>query len=238
MDKIQIIENLFDYILLYSFLIPLVAIFFFRRFRTDASCILILLYGLIYFLLNLFFSYFDTHGFLKIYYFFYTFLEYSLFTFLLYSKISDRRFKLLMVILSVGFVLFQAIHYYTVKLKLIDSIPIGIESILIFIYIFYFFYEQFKTPSAAYLSQNYIFWIIIGILFYLGSSFFFYILADYVNKQILQYWNLTYIGDIVKNVLFLYGLYLFKPSDGNYSNRKKSPKLPFLDMDITQTKLY
>lgn len=239
MDKIQIIENLFYYTFLYSFLIPLVAIFFIRKFRRDTICILVLLYGLVYFLLNLFFPYFDNHNFLKIYYFVYTFLEYGLFAYILYSKIQDRRFRILMLILSIAFIAFQILHYYTSKLKIIDSIPIGIETILIFIYIFFFFYEQFKYPSSAYLSQNYIFWIIIGILFYLGSSFFFYILADYVSEQIIQYWDLTYIGDIVKNILFLCGLYMYKPSNnGNYSNRKKSPKLPFLDMDFTQTKLY
>ena len=232
MDKIQIIENLFYNIFLFSFLLPLISLFFSKKLRKDSSCLVLLLYCVIFFFLNLFFPFFEKQGLLKIYYTAYTFLEYVLFTYIIWVKIKSKSFKILVASLSLLFFVFQVFHYYTVKIKVLDSIPIGIETILIFIYIIFYFYEQFKQPSNSYLYQNYMFWIAFGIMIYLGGSFFFNILADYITQRIIEHWPLTYIADILKSLFFLYGLLLFKSKhNGDYNN--KSSSLPFLDIDFT-----
>jgi hypothetical protein len=114
----------------------------------------------------------------------------------------------------------------------VDSLPIGVETILLFSYIIFYFYEQFKQLNPDYVYKNPTFWIYFGILIYLGGSFFFNILADYMNKKtVAQYWNLTYIPDIVKNILFLYALLIIKNHSNNKLPQKKS--IPHLDMDFT-----
>lgn len=233
MGKIQIIENLFYNIFLYSFLLPLISFFFFKKIKSDSSCVLIIIYGIIFFLLNLFFSDFEKKAsLLKLYYTLYTFLEYVLFTAIMYSKVKSIAFRRLIIAASIGFVAFQVIHFTTMRIAVLDSIPIGIETILIFIYIIFYFYEQFKVPSGNFIYHNYVFWIAFGIMIYLGGSFFFNIMADYMYSRISPYWDLTYIGDIVKNALFLYGLILFKMNYKGNSNNKKT-SVPYLDMDFT-----
>jgi hypothetical protein len=117
-------------------------------------------------------------------------------------------------------------------LTVVDSLPIGVETILLFSYIIFYFYEQFKQPNPDYVYRNPTFWIFFGILIYLGGSFFFNILADYMNKKtVVKLWSLTFIGDIVKNLLFLYALFLIKNHSKSQLHQKKS--IPHLDMDFT-----
>ena len=101
-----------------------------------------------------------------------------------------------------------------------------------FSYIIFYFYEQFKVSNPDYVYRNPTFWIFFGILIYLGEVFFFNILADYISKQtVLKYWDLTYIGDIVKNILFLYALFILRNNSNHKQPQKKS--IPHLDMDFT-----
>jgi hypothetical protein len=111
-------------------------------------------------------------------------------------------------------------------------LPIGIETILVFSYIIFYFYEQFKSSNQDYVYKKPTFWIFFGILIYLGGSFFFNILADYMNKKtVLDYWFITYIGDIVKNFFFLYALFILRNNSNHQQPQKKS--IPHLDMDFT-----
>ena len=49
--------------------------------------------------------------------------------------------------------------------------------------------------------------------------------------MVLNYWFLTFIGDIVKNAIFLIALYAIKKTDKNQLHQKKT--IPHLDMDFT-----
>jgi hypothetical protein len=133
---------------------------------------------------------------------------------------------------SILFIAFQFFHYFTIRLDVIDSLPIGVETILLFTYIIFYFYEQFKQPNPDYIYRNETFWIAFAIMIYLGGSFFFNILANYINpRMVLNYWFLTFIGDIVKNIIFLIALYAIKSTNKNKPHQKKS--IPHLDMDFT-----
>ena len=231
MDKIQIIENLFYNILVYSFLVPLGSFFFYKKIKSEAGFFIIIFYSVLFFLLNIFFPFFDSRGTLKLYYSVYTFLEYTSFTLLFYLKIKTKIFKFLIITLTILFIAFQIFHYYNIKDREIDSLPIGVETILLFTYIIFYFYEQFKQPNVDYIYKNHVFWIAFGVMIYLGGSFFFYLLANYMST-IRQYWDLTYIGDVLKNIIFLYSLIVLKRSISKDSSHSKK-NIPYLDMDFT-----
>ena len=73
------------------------------------------------------------------------------------------------------------------------------------------------------------FWIVIGIMIYLGGSFFFNILANHLNnEQIIDYWYWSYIADIIKNILFAIGLFVFTRQPKQKGMIKSS--IPYLDM--------
>jgi len=72
------------------------------------------------------------------------------------------------------------------------------------------------------------FWIVCGIIFYLGGSFFFNILANHLTQAVLsKYWFYSYSFDIIKNVLFAIAITLFAKQ-----NRKNIKEItPYLDID-------
>jgi hypothetical protein len=122
---------------------------------------------------------------------------------------------------------FQIFFYFTAHYHVLDSIPIGIETILIILYIFCLFYEQFQRPDVVSLYYNYWFWFILGILFYLSSTFFFNILANTEKKTAEEYWFLTYIIETIKNIFFAVGMVAFAKQTSDKSKTVYVPNLDF-----------
>jgi len=112
---------------------------------------------------------------------------------------------------------------------MLDTVPVGVETILIFIFIFLFFYEHFNDTKNEYIYHNYCFSIAIGILIYLGGSFFLNILADLLGKaEAHKYWYLTYIAEIIKNILFSIAIIIYVRKPGK--KESKTASIPYLDM--------
>ena len=161
---------------------------------------------------------------------FYTFVEYSFFTYIFWLHIQKKAFKTLILIASVLFVAFQIFFVTTATFKRLDSIPIGIETILLFVYIFYFFYEFSKYMEDTFIYNHYTFWIAVGIMIYLGGSFFFYILINSLTlSEIEKFGTMTYVAEIIKNLLFAFSIFIYKRHPVNkVQNHPK--KIPNLDM--------
>ena len=182
MDKIQIIEKLFYYIVISSYLLLPLAYFFSKRIKKDIIPIAILGYGIVCFILLLVFEYLPFS--LRKYYFTtYTAFEYSTFAFIIWKNIKTKGLKTSIVLLSICFFIFQITYLFFSKRIRLDSIPIGIETILILIYSFFLFYEFSKKTDGGYIYNHYCFWLTIGILIYLGGSFFFYILFNNLSQS-------------------------------------------------------
>jgi len=133
-----------------------------------------------------------------------------------------------MVIASVLFFAFQMFYVFGGHVKRLDSIPIGIETILILIYIISFFFTVSRGSEPIY--NHYAFWISVGILIYLGGSFFFFILFQNLSQaEIKAFGELTYVAEILKNILFAVALFIY--SRKSFEHQKKKPdSVPFLDM--------
>lgn len=191
---------------------------------------IIFFYCIIFFVLNLIFDLIPRGSVgRKVYYFGYTFFEYISFASVFWLIIENRLLKRFIIITSILFICFQIIYYLSVQNIRLDTVPIGIETILVFILIFYFFFEQFKSTKDQLLYSNYVFWVVIGIMIYLGGSFFFNILANHLNnEQITDYWYWSYLADIIKNIFFGVGLIVF--SRNPKQKQAIKPPLPYLDM--------
>ena len=228
MDKIQIIEKLFSYSLLYSYLlIPILIVF--NKQKKNRLTIALAIYGLVFFLFLYF--YFDIpKEYRKIEQTIYTTLEYSFFAFIYFRIIDNVRIRRTIIICSVSFVLLQLVYYLIYPLQKIDSVPIGIETIFILFFTFLYFQEYFKTNLSDNIYQYSHFWLILGIIIFLGFSFFLNILANHISsEQFQKYWHFTYIPEIVKNLMFglvISGLWVNK---SKYS-KMKNMDIPNLDM--------
>ena len=192
--------------------------------------LIIVFYCLIFFTLNLVFDLIPRGSVgRKIYYFGYTFLEYISFASIFWLIIENKIFKKFIFVTSIFFIIFQVIYYLTAQNIRLDTLPIGVETILVFIYIFYFFFEQFKSTKNQLLYSNYVFWIVIGIMIYLGGTFFFNILANHLNnEQIIDYWYFSFLADILKNIFFAVSLFVF--SQQPKSKMISNTSLTYLDM--------
>lgn len=160
----------------------------------------------------------------------YTTIEYCAFAFIFWVTLKTVKFKRFILIASVLFLIFQAYYLFTQEFKRLDSIPIGIETILVFIYIAFFFYEFSKNLTGEYIYNHYSFWLSVGTLLYLGGSFFFYISINLLSKeQINAFGYLTYVVEILKNILFIVALFVYEKNPVNL-NRNKPLNIPNLDM--------
>jgi hypothetical protein len=108
---------------------------------------------------------------------------------------------------------------------------VGIETILIFIYIFLFFYDHSKNNKAGFIYNHPTFWLCVGILLYLGGSFFFNILANYMSSAELQnYWEYASVAELLKNLFFVVAM-LIAPHQHKLTLIHQS-QVPYLDIDI------
>lgn len=166
----------------------------------------------------------------KNYYFLYTLLEYLSLASILYCVIQDKKFRKILLILSSLFTLFLIFYYSAENYKRIDSIPIGLESLLLITFIIYFFYLYFKKINNESLYSNYSFWLVTGILLYIGFTFFFNILANSLDHEnFKKYFYYSYFGDILKNIFFSIAIIFY--SKNNQKNKaENSASIPFLDM--------
>lgn len=217
-------------IVTYSYLIFPILLLYLKPKYKEIVLFLIAIYGLTFFSLIFFDGSIPKH--IKKYYqALYTFLEYSFFTYFMWTNIRSINFKKFIIVISIVFVIFQIFYVTATTLTRLDSVPIGIETILVFIYIFYFFSEFSKNSREVFIYNHYNFWISVGILIYLGGSFFFNILVTHLDEdEISIYVNVTYIAEIIKNILFAFSIFMYKkfPVNGIHNRHKNIPNLDMI----------
>jgi hypothetical protein len=144
----------------------------------------------------------------------FTFLEYATFASIIALLIRNKTFKKLIIFLSIGFTVVVFVHYEAGKSQRIDSVPIGIETILILLYAFYYLYEEIKDVNESFIYNKYSFWIVLGIMIYLGGSFFIYLLTNDADYGLVkEMWFVTYIFYIIKNIFFGVAIHLLARSN-------------------------
>jgi hypothetical protein len=209
------IENLFYYSALGTdLLLIFVVLLYLLNHKIKNSLIIICVYSLIGLLLN-FMGGFVSHKFMFYAYASFTFIEYSLFSLIFLIHIKNDKFKKIIVLISIIFLVSLLLYYSSQKNFLnVDSIPIGVETIFILVYAFYYLYEQMNDLENSFIYNKYHFWLVIGIMLYLSGSFFIYVFANQVDDETLRnFWYLTNVFYVIKNILFgIAVLILFKQS--------------------------
>jgi hypothetical protein len=223
-------EKLLYYIVTCSYLLLPVAFFLLKNKPKDIVPTTIGIYGVFCFGFLLIFRDYIPEYLQKYFQVAYTFLEYFFFAFIFWYNIRNKSFKSFMFVASVLFLLFQVFFITTFSFKRLDSIPIGIETIFIFIYIFLFFYEFSKNTKDIFIYNHFTFWVAVGILLYLGGSFFFYMLISNLEESdVARFGNMTYIAEIIKNLLFAFSIFMYKKHPVNKTHNH-SKNIPNLDM--------
>ena len=219
MAKTKTIENLFNYLASYSHFLPIIFfLLFFRKSSSRRVLWIIVIYSLYNYLTDLGLIYLNHKPTRVFLYSSFTFFEFILFTSAIYLIINNRGFRKFIVAISILFTVFILIYNFYVKVVGIDSIPIGIEAIIILILSFYYLYEQMKDPENLFVYSRFSFWVVLGMMLYLAGSFFIYIYASRLDdSEVGKYWIFTNIFSIIKNIFFTIAILLNtgeKPNSG------------------------
>ncbi len=194
--------------------------------------IIIALYGLTFFIVLAIIDNLVSDEFQKLYNSLYTFTEFTFFTAILWLNVKGKFAKKIFGITYAAFILFQILYNfspYFVADKL-DAVPVGIETLFVFVYIFLFFYEYFKNVFTEYVYNYYCFWIAIGIMIYMSGSFFLYLLANDISQQQLDsFWHFTYVGETIKNILFAVAIVIHAKS--KLKEKISNQNIPYLDFN-------
>lgn len=134
-----------------------------------------------------------------------------------------------MIYISLLFIGFLIYFIATSHFSRIDSIPIGIESLIIISFSFYYLYEQMRNPTNLFIYNNYIFWILIGIVMYLAGSFFIYIYGEQLDTaEWRKYRYLTLVFYNLRGIFFAISILVFIKNRNRYATTPKN--VPFLDL--------
>ena len=122
----------------------------------------------------------------------------------LHLLIEKKQAKKALVITTLVFAFIYIGITLLVKDNIIDSIQIGIETIIILIFSFYYLYERMNDTSTLFIYNTYPFWVILGMVLYLSGSFFVYIFADSLSLADREkFWIIPNIFSIIKSILFV-----------------------------------
>jgi hypothetical protein len=204
------LENLFVFLAIYTPLLPVIIfLFFFNKIKTHRTLYILIIYSFSEFVINVIANSIHESYILSLYAIF-TVVEYLLFAWLLYSLVRSKKIRNIITLGTIAFLIFISLYYLTVQLKSLDSVPIGIETVIILAYTFLFLYEQMQLESQILIYNRYSFWIASGILIYLGGSFFIYVFADQVDNATKHaFWAFQNIFSIIKNILFAISIYIY-----------------------------
>ena len=171
MAKTKTIENLFVNLAIYSDLLPIFLFFyFFKRIKNNKSAWIIISYLFFDFLINIALLHIPIKFHNKIYPIA-TFFESLFFAYFFYLTITKKSLRKAIVVASILLSLTSLSYYlYTYYFALgvrrtvhLDSVPIAIETIAIFLFSFFYFFEQINDTENLFVYNKPSFWGVLGI---------------------------------------------------------------------------
>ncbi|RYZ21032.1 MAG: hypothetical protein EOO16_14595 [Chitinophagaceae bacterium] len=206
------IGDLFVYTAIYSSVLFLFAFFFnFKLSMRELPLKIIASYLLYEFLTDqVALAYDESPLVVFIAYSIFTVVELLLFSYCFYTIVKSKSAAKVIPIVGIGFAIFALIYFLTTKRRILDTVPIGVETIIVICFSCYYLFEQINDMSTVFVYDRYAFWLVTGMLLYLAGSCFIYIFANQVDAVTRsQLWIYTNIFIIIKKLLFAISILIF-----------------------------
>ena len=140
----------------------------------------------------------------------FTIIEFIAFSYFFFYHVRSKQMRNVIIFTSLAFMIFNIVYTVFADFTAIDSIPIGIETILIFVFFFYYLFEQTNGDTSLISYNKYELWIVTGIMIYLAGSFFISVLGNQVDTNTLgEFWPLTHALYVLKNIFFAVGIFTY-----------------------------
>ena len=133
----------------------------------------------------------------------FTLVEYSVFSYVLYSVITNRMFRAIILIASAIFFVFSIYYFLTLGNNTFDSLPASIEAILIVVYSIFYLFDQMNKPQVIFIYQEPHFWFVVAFIIYFSGTLFLFIQASNLTKEVRDnFWKINLFSLMIKNILF------------------------------------
>jgi hypothetical protein len=134
----------------------------------------------------------------------FTLIEYSVYSYILYSIIDNRIFRLIIIITSIAFVGFTIFYFVAnAKSNSFDSLPASLESILIVAFSIFYLFNQMSKPQVVFIYQEPNFWFVVAFVIYFSGTLFLFIQATNLTLEVRDnFWKINLFSNIIKNILF------------------------------------
>ena len=215
--------------------LPLVFYLLFKQKNSKNKALRVIFFYILYCILNEGVSYLlQSIKSESIFYLLYTFtvLEYSFFCYFVYLIIPKTIIKKTVLFLWIGFIAFDIVDLIFVnKGNGFDSFAIGIECIIVLFLSISYLFSQLRSSNNLFIYSTFNFWVVITFLIYFSGTFFLYILAESMAKNVAfqkQYFIINISFNILKNILLSIAMTM-KLNDT--VNQQKS-QIPDLDDDM------
>lgn len=108
----------------------------------------------------------------------FTIAEYFFITIFIYYSIISKNAKRVIVVVSAAFLVYALYELIVSQSNSFDSIPSGVESILIIAFCIYYLFEKIREPNSLFLYSTADFWIIVSFIIYFAGTFFLFIYSQ------------------------------------------------------------
>ena len=133
----------------------------------------------------------------------FTAVEYSFFSYIIYSFLRNPTFKKIILICYPIFLAFVIILFLRAGSNHMDSVSITVEYIAIIIFTLFFFFEEISEPNTTFIYSTSQFWAIAGILIYSAGTFFLFLYSDSISDEEWDKFSIiNFVFTIIKNVCF------------------------------------
>ena len=223
--------NPFVYIVTLIPLLPLLFFLLFKR-KSQEKAVWVIFFYILYCAINEFISFYlqsiNSYSILYLFSIF-TIVELTLISFYFYLLFKNKMFVKKAIIFSwSGFIIYGIANIiYSKEMEAWDSIPMGIESLIILMLSSYYLFIKIKRTNNLSFYRNFHFWIAITFLLYFSGTFFLNIMAENMRRN--PEYQMLYSGinigfNILKSVMLSVAMTM-------KLNTTKDP-LPDLDDDF------
>ncbi len=122
------------------------------------------------------------------------------------------------------FLFFWIISSYFIPVSAFNSVLNGLESLIVIILTFLYFYEEIKNPQSLFIYSQAHFWAIIGFFLFFSGSFFVFLYKQAHKEEELFLEQYSYIHSsffILRNLLFTVAQ-IVTPEKVSVSNKRSS----------------
>lgn len=132
----------------------------------------------------------------------YTICEFVFFACFYYIALESPSLKRFILIGSPLILLFIIISYIKSDKNDFDSTSASVESITLIIFSIMYFFEQINRPQTLFIYSSPNFWVVLGILIYMSSVLFLFIIGIISPKQAYKYWIINNVSNFITNIIF------------------------------------